>query len=101
MPQGRIPNQFTVLEEPKEEQSLTFSYFYSIISLKTFTDFLQPSFSDQLVQMIPQSSTILLNKINITIDARHNLLFNYCTLLFLVFLCKKVILGLGYLFPYF
>ena len=59
MPQGRIPNQFTVLEEPKEEQSLTFSYFYSIISLKTFTDFLQLSFSDQLVQMIRQSSTIL------------------------------------------
>ena len=24
MPQGRISNKFTVLEEPKEEQSLTF-----------------------------------------------------------------------------
>ena len=58
-PQERIPDKFTVLEKPKEDQSLTFSYFYSIISLKTFTDFLQPSFSDQLVQMIPQSSTIL------------------------------------------
>ena len=58
-PQGRIHDKFTVLEEPKEDQNLTFSYFYSIISLKTFTDFLQPSFSDQLVQMIPRSSTIL------------------------------------------
>ena len=28
--QGRIPDKFTVLEEPKEEQSLTFSDFYSI-----------------------------------------------------------------------
>ena len=26
-PQGRIPDKFTVLEEPKEEQSLTFSDF--------------------------------------------------------------------------
>ena len=26
-PQGRIPDKFTVLEEPKEEQSLIFSYF--------------------------------------------------------------------------
>ena len=32
-PQGRILDKFTVLEEPKEEQSLTFSDFYSIISL--------------------------------------------------------------------
>ena len=31
MLQGRIPDKFTVLEEPKEEQSLTFSDFYSII----------------------------------------------------------------------
>ena len=30
-PQGRIPDKFTVLEESKEEQSLTFSDFYSII----------------------------------------------------------------------
>ena len=30
-PQGRIPDKFTVLEEPKEEQNLTFSDFYSII----------------------------------------------------------------------
>ena len=30
-PQGRIPNKFTVLEESKEEQSLTFSDFYSIV----------------------------------------------------------------------
>ena len=30
-PQGRIPDKFTVLKEPKEEQSLTFSDFYSII----------------------------------------------------------------------
>ena len=29
-PQGRIPDKFTVLEEPKEEQNLTFSDFYSI-----------------------------------------------------------------------
>ena len=29
-PQGRISDKFTVLEEPKEEQSLTFSDFYSI-----------------------------------------------------------------------
>ena len=34
MPQGRIPDKFTVLEEPKYEQSLTFSDFYSIISWK-------------------------------------------------------------------
>ena len=34
-------------------------------------------------------------------DARHNLLFNYCNLLFLVFLCKNVILDLGDLFPCF
>ena len=34
MPQGRILNKFTVLEEPKEEQSLTFFwFFYSIIPL--------------------------------------------------------------------
>ena len=32
--QERISDKFTVLEEPKEEQSLTFSDFYSIISLK-------------------------------------------------------------------
>ena len=38
MPQGRIPDKFSVLEEPKEEQSLTFSDFYLIISSKTFTD---------------------------------------------------------------
>ena len=31
MPQGRIPDKFTVHEEPKEEQSLTLSDFYSII----------------------------------------------------------------------
>ena len=31
-PQGRIPDNFIVLEKPKEEQSLTFSDFYSIIS---------------------------------------------------------------------
>ena len=31
MPQGGIPDKFTVLEEPKEEQSLTYSDFYSII----------------------------------------------------------------------
>ena len=30
MPQGGILDKFTVLEEPKEEQSLTFSDFYSI-----------------------------------------------------------------------
>ena len=29
MLQGRISDKFTVLEEPKEEQSLTFSDFYS------------------------------------------------------------------------
>ena len=38
-------------------------------------------------------------------DVGHNLLFNYCNLLFLVFLCKKkkknVILGLCDLFPCF
>ena len=33
MPQGRISDKFIVLEEPKEEQSLTFFYFYSIMSL--------------------------------------------------------------------
>ena len=34
MPQGRISDKFTVLEEPKEEQSLTFSdFFYTMISL--------------------------------------------------------------------
>ena len=38
MPQGRISGKFTVLEEPKEEQNLTFFYFYLMISLKTFTD---------------------------------------------------------------
>ena len=27
-PQGRIPDKFTVLEEPKEEQSLTFFYLF-------------------------------------------------------------------------
>ena len=32
-PQGRISDKFTVLEEPKEKQSLTFSDFYSIIIL--------------------------------------------------------------------
>ena len=30
-PQERISDKFTVLEEPKEEQSLTFFYFYSIV----------------------------------------------------------------------
>ena len=30
MLQGRISDKFTVLEEPKEEQNLTFSDFYSI-----------------------------------------------------------------------
>ena len=34
-------------------------------------------------------------------DVGHNLLFNYCNLLLLVFLCKKLILGLGDLFPCF
>ena len=29
--QGKIPDKFTILEEPKEEQSLTFSDLYSII----------------------------------------------------------------------
>ena len=33
-PQGRIPDRFTVLEEPKEKQSLTFSDFYSNVFLK-------------------------------------------------------------------
>ena len=28
MPQERIPDKFTVLKEPKEEQSLTFSDFF-------------------------------------------------------------------------
>ena len=31
MPQGRIPDKFTVLEESKEEQSLTFSDIYLMI----------------------------------------------------------------------
>ena len=31
-------------------------------------------------------------------DVGHNLLFNFCNLLFLVFLCKKRYLGLGDLF---
>ena len=31
MPQGGIPDKFTVFEKPKEEQSLTFSDFYSIV----------------------------------------------------------------------
>ena len=31
--QGRIPDKFIVLEEPKEEQSFTFFDFYSIMSL--------------------------------------------------------------------
>ena len=30
-PQGRIPDKFTVLEESKEEQNLTFFDFYSIV----------------------------------------------------------------------
>ena len=30
-PQRRILNKFTVLKEPKEEQSLTFSDFYSMV----------------------------------------------------------------------
>ena len=30
-PQGRISDKFTILEEPKEEQSLTVSDFYSIV----------------------------------------------------------------------
>ena len=34
-------------------------------------------------------------------DVQHNLLFNYCNLLFLVFLCKKRYLDLGDLFPCF
>ena len=38
MPQGRIPDKFTVHEEPKEEQSLTFSDFLFNDFLKTFTD---------------------------------------------------------------
>ena len=33
-PQRGILDKFTVLEEPKEEQSLTFSDFYSMISWK-------------------------------------------------------------------
>ena len=32
-PQGKILDKFTVLEEPKEGQNLTFSDFYSIVSL--------------------------------------------------------------------
>ena len=32
-PQGTIPGKFTVLEEPKEEQSFTFSDFYSVVPL--------------------------------------------------------------------
>ena len=38
MPQGRIPDKFTVLEEPKKEQSLTFSDFLFHNFLKMFTD---------------------------------------------------------------
>ena len=37
-PQGRIPDKFTVNEEPKEEESLTFSDFLFNEFLKTFTD---------------------------------------------------------------
>ena len=37
-PQGRIPNKFTVYEEPKEDQSLTFFDFLFNDFLKTFTD---------------------------------------------------------------
>ena len=36
-PQERIPNKFTVLEEPKQEQSLTHSNFYSIILFITMS----------------------------------------------------------------
>ena len=36
--QERILDKFIILEEPKEEKSLTFSDFYSIMSWKTFTD---------------------------------------------------------------
>ena len=28
MPQGRIPDKFRVLEKPKEEQNLTFFFFF-------------------------------------------------------------------------
>ena len=38
MSQGRIPDKFTVLGKPKEEQSLTLSDFYSINYFKTFTN---------------------------------------------------------------
>ena len=38
-PQGRIPNKFTVLEESKEEQSLTFFDFYSIVVSITMSAF--------------------------------------------------------------
>ena len=37
-PQGRIPDKFTILEEPKKEQSLTFSDFLFNNFLKTFAD---------------------------------------------------------------
>ena len=37
-PQGRIPDKFIVLEEPKEKQSLTFSDFYSINSFELIRD---------------------------------------------------------------
>ena len=37
-PQERIPDKFTVLEEPKEEQNLTFSDFLFNNIWKTFTD---------------------------------------------------------------
>ena len=38
MPQGRIPDKFIVLKEPKKEQSLTFSDFLFHNFLKMFTD---------------------------------------------------------------
>ena len=37
-PQGRIPDKFTVHEETKEEQSITFSDFLFNEFLKTFRD---------------------------------------------------------------
>ena len=37
MPQGRIPDKFTVLVEPKEEQSLTFSDFFIQSKLSPIT----------------------------------------------------------------
>ena len=92
-----------VLYEDEEKVQSKVVHFYQ--SLYTESNTWRPSMDGLEFSSIEEDEQLEserdFSKEEVVKVLRHNLLFNYCNLLFLVFLCENVILGLGDLFPYF